>query len=65
MTSQHHRRRSASCAKRKYIQPAGEWEKERENDYISIIEQLADRDLINANLVALVAISGIAMMFSS
>ncbi len=65
MINQHHRRRSASCAKRKYIQPAREWEKERENDYISIIEQLADRDLINANLVTLVAISGIAMTFSS
>ncbi len=65
MTNQHHRRCSASCAKRKYIQPTREWDKERENDYISIIEQLADRDLINYNLVALVAISGIAMTFSS
>lgn len=37
-----------------------ERERKRENDYISIIEQLADRDLINANLVALAAISGIA-----
>lgn len=42
-----------------------ESETEKENDYISIIEQLADRDLINANLVTLVAISGIAMTFSS
>lgn len=65
MTNQHHRRHSASCAKRKYTQPAREWEKESENDYISITEQLADRDLINANLVALVAISGIEMTFSS
>lgn len=62
MTNQHHRRRSASCAKRKYTKPARKRERknERENDYISIIEQLADRDLINANLVALAAISGIA-----
>lgn len=37
-----------------------ERERKRENDYISIIEQLADRDLINANLVALAAISGTA-----
>lgn len=42
--------------------------REREaNDYISIIEQLADRDLINANSVALVCHVSYceAVMFSS
>jgi len=36
MTNQHHRRRSASCTKRKYTKPAREREREKEREWLHL-----------------------------